>query len=57
MAAAASGIYPDLTKAIDSMVADENTVKYNTALRDIYLEKFKMFKELYKLLEPKFESL
>ena len=56
LAATASGIYPDLPKAIDSMVTDEDPVKHDTSLRDIYLKKFKVFRGLYDLLESRFEN-
>ena len=57
MAATASCVYEDLKIAINCMVNDKGIIQYNKSLREIYRKKYLIFKEIYKILEPKFDLL
>ena len=55
IAAIATGVYGDFKSAVDSMVKNDYILSYNRELRDLYTEKFKNFREIYRILEPKFD--
>jgi xylulokinase len=56
IASVAAGFYKDLETAVKKMVRDGRVIKRNPALKGTYEEKFKLFREMYKTLENKFEK-
>lgn len=56
IASVAAGVYWDLETAVKNMVRDERIIKCNPELKGTYEEKFKLFREMYKTLESKFEK-
>lgn len=56
IASVAAGVYKDLKTAVKKMVRDDVVIKCNPASKGIYNEKFKLFREMYKTLENKFEK-
>ena len=57
IAAVTAGIYSDLETAVKKMVVDEKLIGRNSGLESLYRERFEIFKDLYKTLEPKFDLL
>lgn len=55
IASTAAGVYKTLEEAIKEMVNDDSTIKPNKNLGEIYDKKFKLFREMYQALEPKFD--
>ncbi len=56
IASVSAGVYKDLETAVKNMVKDDITVKSNPLFKEVYSEKFKLFREIYKTLESKFEK-
>ena len=56
IASVSAGVYKDLETAVKNMVKDGIRVKSNPLFKEVYSEKFKLFREMYKTLESKFEK-
>jgi xylulokinase len=55
IAASSSGVYRNLEEAIKNMVKDDKKIYHNKDLEDIFSRKFDLFREMYKVFEPKFD--
>jgi xylulokinase len=55
IASVALGVYGNLEQALGSMVKDDRIVNCNKSLSEIYDKKFGLFREMYQVLEPKFD--